>query len=174
MPEGSVWPLTSVTRKKSHFCVFSSVFKHRKSQESQRNRNAKNSIPGVESYSLLFKKYFQLGKDKNVQKGQASRVLSKDPSQFPCSLYACLHLTSFPQFSRVLKALFVSLAVCSPWFIEGSEVSPQGFSVPVLLSSLLPLSYVGRQLGCCRGSWKSRSWRDLWTQPLVSLARLLH
>lgn len=55
----------------------------------------KNSVSGVESYSSLFQKYFQFGKDKNVRKGQPSHVLSKDPSQFPYKVHVCLRLASF-------------------------------------------------------------------------------
>lgn len=42
------------------------------------------------------KNIFNWEKDKNVQKGQASHVLSKDPSRFPCNTHVCLCLTFFP------------------------------------------------------------------------------
>lgn len=42
------------------------------------------------------KNIFNWEKDKNVQKGQASHVLSKDPSQFPCNIHVCFFLS--PRF----------------------------------------------------------------------------
>lgn len=76
----------------------------------------KTPLPDVESYSSLFKKYFQLGK----------RQKCSERSGLPCSLqrpmsvslqYTRLSLF-FPTFS-FLKALFVSFVICPTGFGEG-------------------------------------------------------
>lgn len=82
-------------QEKATFLCFQILFSNTEKAKKVKETVILKTISGVESYSLPFKKYFQFGKDKNIQKGQASRVLSKDPSQFPYNIHVCLDLASF-------------------------------------------------------------------------------
>lgn len=63
------------------------------------------------------KNIFSWEKDKNVQKGQASHILSEDPCQFPCNTHICLCLTFSPHIFPSQSCL--SFVIFSTWFGEG-------------------------------------------------------
>lgn len=132
----------------------------------------KNSIPGVESYSLLFKKYFQLGKDKNVQNGQAGFPYSLQSPLSVSPEYTCLspscHLSPVFLNSKSSLCFFCCLLYVVYW--RAPTFLPKAFWCCYYSRA----SFYHHLWFAYRDIWNSRSWGDQWTQPLLPLTSCLH